>query len=304
MTALRTLAAHPYLRHLRLHFNLLLSPIFLWGLYLAGPPWDVPRLLVAYLALHVFLYGGTNALNSYFDRDEGPVGGMWSPPPVDPGLLRWSWWVQGVGALLALWVSVPFAIVYAALFVVATAYSHPRWRWKSDPWAAIATVALGQGGLGALAGVMAARAPEPVGGLWSGGSDAGMGLGLAVATLLIVGLYVVSQAYQTAEDRSRGDRTLPVLIGPGRAIALGTLVSALGGGLLLLRVGGDVGLLGALPLALLLLAIGVGQLRWAWSFDETALRFNFGRAMLFLGAGGLGLNLYLLGLLIARGAAL
>jgi len=296
--------SHPYLRHLRLHFNLLLSPIFLWGLYLAGDVADWPRVVVAYLSLHVFLYGGTNALNSYFDRDEGPVGGMWSPPPVDAGLLRWSWLVQAIGFVLALTVSLPFALVYAALFLVATAYSHPRWRWKSHPLAAVATVALGQGGLGAIAGLIAALPPMPFGAPWPLLLERATLVGLAVAVLLIIGLYIVSQAYQTAEDRSRGDQTFPVLLGPGRAILLGTLASALGGLLLLLRLVADVGALATLPLLLLLLVIGGGQLSWAARFDEQALRVNFRRAMLFLSTGGLGLNSYLIVLLWLRASAL
>ena len=56
--------AHPYFTHLRLNFNLLLSPIYLWGVLLAGGGLDDWRVWLGYLALHLFLYGGTNAFNS------------------------------------------------------------------------------------------------------------------------------------------------------------------------------------------------------------------------------------------------
>ncbi len=74
-----------FIRHLRLPFNLLLSPIYLWGVLLAGGTlWD-PSFWLGYVTLHLFLYGGGTAFNSFYDRDEGPIGGMAHPPPVDRG---------------------------------------------------------------------------------------------------------------------------------------------------------------------------------------------------------------------------
>jgi 1,4-dihydroxy-2-naphthoate octaprenyltransferase len=288
---------HPWVRHLRLPFNLLLSPIYLWGVWLAGGGDDPVRLGVAFLALHVFLYGGTNALNSYYDRDEGPVGGMWSPPPVDRGLLAWAWGVQLLGLPLAGWVGVPFLVVWLALLAVATAYSHPRWRWKAHPLGAVLTVALGQGGLGALAGVMAVAGRDPLR-LSAGFFEPLMWLGLAAAVSLIVGLYVVSQAYQTAEDRVRGDRTLPVLLGPGRAIRLASTFSAVGAGLLASVLALRVGWLLVVPMLVGLALLGSVQLRQAAVYDERDVAGNFRRAMTTLALGGGGLALYLLTLLL------
>src|SRR5919198_169880 len=70
--------------HLRLAFSLVLTPLFLWGIYLALPrqiPWV--HVLLAYLIVHIPLYGGMNAFNSYYDRDEGPIGALLDPPPVN-----------------------------------------------------------------------------------------------------------------------------------------------------------------------------------------------------------------------------
>ena len=290
---------HPWLLHLRLPFNLLLSPVFLWGVYLGGGADDPLRVIVAYLALHVFLYGGTNALNSYYDRDEGPIGGMLRPPPVDRGLLGWAWSVQAAGLPLAAWVGAPFLLVWLALLGVATAYSHPRWRWKAHPSSALAAVALGQGGLGALAGALAVA--DRVRG-WGVLLDLGrpeLVVGLAAAATLIVGPYVVSQAYQTREDRRRGDRTWPVLLGPARALRWAAATSGVGGVILLAALARDLGPWAvAAPLPVLLL-VGAAQLRWAARFDEDDVEGNYRRAMALVSAGGLGLTLYL-GVLLAR----
>ena len=50
--------------HLRLPFQLLLAPVFLWGFVLAGGQVD-GRFWLAFVAVHLCLYGGTTAYNSY-----------------------------------------------------------------------------------------------------------------------------------------------------------------------------------------------------------------------------------------------
>ena len=105
------------LAHLRLHFQLLLAPIFLWGYFLSGvlAPAD---LWLAFIAFHVFLYGGITAFNSYYDRDIGPVGGMRNPPPVTKPLLPFSLAVLATGALLAAAVNATFLAIYLAIMAL------------------------------------------------------------------------------------------------------------------------------------------------------------------------------------------
>jgi 1,4-dihydroxy-2-naphthoate octaprenyltransferase len=287
-------------RHLRVPFNLLLSPLFFWGAWwaAAGAPaaLDPWRLAVAWVALHVFLYGGTSALNSYYDRDEGPIGGLAEPPPVDRGLLAWSWGVQLAGAPLAAWVGGPFLVVWVALLLVATAYSHPATRWKASPAAALAAVGLGQGGLGALAGAWAVRASWPEArALLATPSAAAY---LAVAALLVLALYVVSQAYQVEEDRRRGDRTLPVLLGARRALRVASVVAAVGGAALAATVAVRAGAAWGLAVAAFLAALGAWQWRWSTRFDARDVLGSFRTAMRFVAVAGVGLSALLVALLV------
>lgn len=263
---------HPFVRHLRLPFNLLLSPIYLWGVLLAGGRVGDWRVWVGYVSVHLFLYGGTTAFNSYYDRDEGPVGGMLEPPAVTRGLLPFSLAVQVLGVPLALAVGGRFTLAWLLLFLVFTAYSHPAVRLKAHPAGALAAIAFGQGAVGFALGWFAA---DPSGRMWSASGVVGMGS----AALVIVGLYVVTQSYQTIEDRMRGDRTLSVLLGPRRALRVAVGFLAAGGAVMLVelwRRGGAVSAAAALAFFVLL---GAWMLAWAASFDEAEVRGNFRTAM-------------------------
>src|SRR5688572_25877500 len=123
----------PLLIHLRLHYQLLfLSPLFAWGFALSGGSVSA-RAGWGFLAFHVFLYGGITAYNSYYDRDEGPVGGLRKPPAVSEPLLAFSLAVQLVGLAMTLAVGWSLTLMYLAVMLLSVAYSHPLFRWKARP---------------------------------------------------------------------------------------------------------------------------------------------------------------------------
>ena len=193
------LTAGGLLAHLRLHFQLLLAPIFLWGYFLSGvrAPADF---WLAFVAFHIFLYGGITAFNSYYDRDKGPLGGMRVPPPVTEPLLPFSLAVLITGALLAAAVNATFLAIYLDIMALGLAYSHPAIRLKARPLIGPATVAVGQGMLASLGGWASAEpdlsSVDPIG--W---------LGILGATLVTVGFYPITQSFQVEEDLARGDVT-------------------------------------------------------------------------------------------------
>ncbi|HEX7506815.1 MAG TPA: UbiA family prenyltransferase [Polyangia bacterium] len=210
--------------HLRLHYQLvLLSPLFIWGFLLGGKIFSI-RAGLGFLAFHVFLYGGITAYNSYYDRDEGPVGGLRFPPPVSEALLAFSLAVQAAGLGLALFVGVEFTVLYLIVMVLSVAYSNPRWRWKARPVLSLFVVAFGQGAIGFMGGWLCGSSP-PIPWL---GSPSAM-LGTAVATLITVGFFPLTQIYQTEEDSARGDRTFAVAFGANRSFGFAVACVALAG---------------------------------------------------------------------------
>lgn len=272
---------HPYVRHLRLHFNLLLSPVYLWGVLLGGGRLADGRVWLGYLAVHVFLYGGTTAFNSYYDRDQGPVGGMLRPPGVSPGLLPFSLIVQALGLPLAWSVGPAFGLVWLGLFLVFAACSHPLVRLKASPGGALAAIALGQGALGFALGWLAVA---PAQGLASPLAAVGM----ASTAFVVTGLYVVTQSYQTAEDRGRGDRTLPVLLGARTALRFAVGVLGAGGAVMVVELARRAGVVWAAAVASFFVVMGAWMLVWAARFDEGEVARNYRTAMRVaaLSAGG------------------
>jgi 4-hydroxybenzoate polyprenyltransferase len=196
-----------FLAHLRLHFQMILSGIFLWGFLLAGGVPDRVALL-AFVILHVLLYGGTTAYNAYYDQDQGPVTGLRQPPRAGRACLHGGLGFMLLGALLAPLVGGAFAAIYVTIMLLSIGYSHPRTRFKNGPASSLLVVAFGQGMLGFAAGVAAAvrhGLPPAASTLLLGG---------AAATFLTTGLYPLTQVFQVEEDLARGDRTFAAHFGP------------------------------------------------------------------------------------------
>lgn len=245
--------------HLRLPFQLMLAPFFLLGSLLAARPGAFgAEWFVAFVAVHVGLYGGATVFNSYYDADEGPIGFLKRPPPVEPWSYVASLYLQLAALVALLVVSWRAAVLGLVMVAMGIAYSHPRWRWKSRLHVGLVCVGVGQGALAVLLGYYA------TGG--SGAPPTVTSVALA-ATLLVLGLYPLTQIYQIAEDAARGDQTMPVRYGWRVAMLFSAIVSCAGVGLLLWSMNAVVSWPGRVSWVLIwLLTMAVmGLYLWRWS---------------------------------------
>ncbi len=162
------------------------------------------------IAVYVLLLnGGTLAINSAFDRDEGDVGYLDAPPPVPPHLLAFAVLLLLAGQLLAIaFFSKLFAIIYAICFGMSILYSVPPFRWKAVGGLDLLINAIGFGFLTPLAGWSLTGAPVP---LWAW-------LVMFGFCPLFAALYPLTQLYQFEEDQARGDRTFALLLGMRRSL--------------------------------------------------------------------------------------
>jgi hypothetical protein len=179
-----------------------LAPIFVWGFLLSGGRCDRPKeflsFLLIFLAFHIGCFGGLTALNSFYDQDDGPIGGLWQPPPPPRFLWHFAWTVQLLGLLVVSFFSFQLAVIYTLIVLLALGYSHPLTRWKAHPWKSLAVVAFGQGTLDFTAGTLVSTTHR---------IDAALLCGGLGSTLLVMGFYPLTQLFQATLDSSRGDRT-------------------------------------------------------------------------------------------------
>lgn len=168
----------------------------------------VGSILLGLLLWVVCLNGGTLAINSAWDRDEGDIAYLRRPPPPPRGLFPFGLGLMLVGQALALLLPPPFALLYAICVVLSVLYSVPPWRLKATPGA---DWFINMWGFGTL---------TP----WAGWASTGVSLDLTHALVLIAfcplfaALYPLTQLYQVEEDRRRGDRTFALWLGERRSL--------------------------------------------------------------------------------------
>ena len=158
----------------------------------------------------ICLNGGTLALNSAYDRDEGDIAYLRRPPPPPQHLAGFGFALMLVGLAAAVLLPVGFRIAYLVCLIMSVLYSVPPFRLKSVPGADWVINMLGFGTLTPYAGWAATGLPlEP-----------SRGLVLLAFCPLFAALYPLTQIYQFEEDSRRGDRTLARLLGIRRSLLI------------------------------------------------------------------------------------
>lgn len=157
----------------------------------------------------VCLNGGTLALNSAIDRDEGDVAYLRNPPPAPRRLAGFALGLMGAGQLATFALPPAYQIVYAVCFVLSILYSVPPFRLKAVAGADWLINMWGFGTLTPYAGWAATGLPL----------DHARGLVLLAFCPLFAALYPLTQLYQLEEDERRGDRTLARALGVRHSLA-------------------------------------------------------------------------------------
>lgn len=188
---------------LRIHFSVLLLPVFLFAISQVDTIRVVPAITVFFI-LHVLVYPSSNGYNSYMDRDTTPVGGIRQPLLPTRQLYSVTLWMDIIALLLSLWISLEFAIGILFYILASRAYSYRGIRLKRYPLTGFLIVIIFQGAL------IYYLAYTNVG----TGSSANISWKAVVAAaLLIGGAYPVSQIYQHQEDLNDNVRSISYLLG-------------------------------------------------------------------------------------------
>ncbi len=210
--------ALPYLLHLRpLEWPIMTAHFLLGTLLAAGWGLRAQPALLGWLVFVALMNGGTLAINSAYDQDEGDIGYLKAPPKPPEHLAVFSSVLLGASSILGFLLPLPFALINLACVVMSLLYSVPPVRLKARAGWDLLINCLGFGLLTPLAGWAVTGRPFSRAVLL-----ATLGFGFLFATL-----YPMTQIYQVAEDSRRGDRTLVIQVGVGRSLALALLAAGL-----------------------------------------------------------------------------
>ncbi len=214
------------LKLMRIPFSVYLMPVF-WFALSRVATYETSRAVLVFIIIHLLVYPASNGYNSYFDKDEGSIGGLKHPPKVTKQLF---WWVVLFDILAigsALFISFYFALAITVYLFVSKAYSYDKIRLKKYPVLSTVVVVVFQGAFTFLMVQLGLElAPEF---LFASENL----LFAAVSSLFLCGSYPITQIYQHEEDARRGDRTLSLLLGI-RGTFLFAAVSLLAGAGLLI----------------------------------------------------------------------
>lgn len=208
-----------FIIHLRWHYQVfILSGCYLLGglFYTGSADWNMFSL--QYLNVHLLLFGGATAYNSFWDKDKGSIGGLRNPPAMSGWMHPASLALQFAGLMLALFAGIVFTGVYFTAMLMFWLYSSPPAKWKARPWLSMAAIAVSTGVCSFLLGFIAL----------GGTPDVFLMIPAAGCSLILLSLYPVSQIFQMDEDRERNYRTFAIVYGLKGITAFFTVSYVLG----------------------------------------------------------------------------
>ena len=195
------------LLHLRIPFSFFLLPVYLFALSVSAD-YLIGDALLVFFILHFLLYPASNGYNSYFDKDEGSIGGLEHPPPVNRQLYYVSLTLDVVAVGLGMLISWPFVLMLLGYGLVSKAYSHPGVRLKKYAVASWLVAGFFQGFFTFMMVYLGVNRAS-----WAEVAQPMVWIGAALTSLMLWGSYPMTQIYQHEEDTRRGDITLSYRLG-------------------------------------------------------------------------------------------
>jgi len=173
-------------------------PVFLFALSQADTVnWQTT--IVAFVIMHLLVFPSSNGYNSFQDRDETSIGGLKHPPKVTRNLYYATLFMDIVGVLCGLFVSVYFSLLVLIFVLVSRAYSYRNVRLKKYAVIGFLTVFIFQG---AFVYLMASAAISTFS--FAGFFSLNNIICMSVASLFIGSVYPLTQIYQHDADKKDG----------------------------------------------------------------------------------------------------
>ena len=189
----------------RFPFSLFLLPISLFSLCYIQPEYNFKLFLVLF-SWHFLVYPSCNGYNSYHDRDEGPIGGLASPPKPTELLLHLSNLLDGTAIALSFFVNYYFVCFVAVCILLSRLYSNKKIHLKKFPIVGFSVVFIFQGAWVFCANIFALSSIALF-------ENRSVVFGAIASSCLIGTIYPLTQIYQHEADRKDGVKTISMLLG-------------------------------------------------------------------------------------------
>lgn len=190
---------------LRFPFSIFLLPVSLFSFFYIQPALNYQLGLVIVI-WHLLVFPSSNGYNSYNDRDEGPIGGLASPPKPTKQLLYICNSMDVSAIALSLLVNIYFALFVAGYIVASRLYSFRGIRLKKLPVIGFMVVFIFQGAWVFCANILALSSAR----LFSSQS---VWFSAIATSFFIATVYPLTQIYQHESDGKDGVKTLSMLLG-------------------------------------------------------------------------------------------
>lgn len=278
------------LKLLRFPFSLFLLPISLFSFFYIRPEINYQLFLVL-IIWHILVFPSSNGYNSYHDQDDGPIGGLASPPKPTKQLLYVSNFLDGSATLLSFFVNTYFALFVVIYIIASRLYSYRSIRLKKFPIVGFLVVFIFQGAWIFCANIFALSSAN----LFLNQSV----IFSAIASSFFIGtIYPITQIYQHDADARDGVKTLSILLGKKGTFVFSALMFSLATVFVYLSFRHQSVIHNFWIFNIVMLPSTLFFLNWTVKSFKNTTHINFKNTMMMLILSSLLTNVYFLILLI------
>lgn len=277
---------------LRFPFSLFLLPISLFSFYYIRPQPDLRFWLVIFI-WHILVFPSSNGYNSFNDRDEGPIGGLKSPPKPTKSLLFVSNVLDLTAVVLAMMINPAFCVFVLIYIIASRLYSNRRIRLKKYPITGFLIVFILQGAWIFIANFFAFDSSAMI-------SERPVLYSAIAASFFIGTVYPLTQIYQHESDEKDGVKTLSMVLGKRGTFVFSAIMFFLSTVFVYLTFNNDTSMENFILFNLIMMPATVYFLFWAFRSFRENRHVNFKNTMTMLVLSSVLNNVFFIILLIKK----
>lgn len=190
---------------LRFPFSFFLLPVSLFSFYYIQPEFNSSLVLVI-LIWHILVFPASNGYNSYNDQDEGPIGGLATPPKPTKSLLYVVNCMDISAIALSFLLTFQFTVFVTLYILFSRLYSYRQIRIKQYPIGGFLVVFIFQGAWIFCANIVALSSTQLF-------LNPTIIFSAIACSFFIATIYPLTQIYQHDADKADGVKTLSMVLG-------------------------------------------------------------------------------------------